>query len=200
MTRVLAINGSYRPGGVTDQAVEATVAAVEALGGEAEIIFLRDTPIEFCLNCRACTQEPGGEPGECVRGDGMRELIEKIERADAYILASPTNLGAVTAIFKRFMERLVAYCYWPWERNTPHLRKVKTLKKKAVLISSCAAPGIFGRLFYGTHKQLTVTAQTIGARSVGTLFSGLVSKEARPKVSGRAAARASALAAKLIKA
>ena len=62
MNRILAINGSYRDDGITDQTVEALAQAVEAGGAEVEIILLRDYPIGFCLNCRACTQQPGAAP------------------------------------------------------------------------------------------------------------------------------------------
>lgn len=108
----------------------------------------------------------------------MQQLIDKIERADCYILASPTNFGSVTAIFKRFMERLAVYAYWPWEMNGPQF----VPKKKALLVSSCAAPGIIGRWLFGTDKQLKLTAKTIGAEVVGTLFTGLVAKEQQPKL------------------
>lgn len=197
MTKILAINGSYRDDGVTDQAVEAAVKALQASGAEVEIILLREHPIEFCLNCRECSQQPGEAPGECVQHDGMQALIDKIEQADGYILASPTNFGSVTAIFKRFMERLVVYAYWPWDKNAPQSRKANAPKKKAVLISSCAAPGVFGRWLYGTHKQLKMTAQTIGANPVGALFLGLIAKEPHPRVSQRVQAKAKTLAAKL---
>lgn len=196
--RILAINGSYRDDGITDQAVEAAVQAAQASGAEVEIVLLREHPIEFCLNCRQCTQQPGDAPGKCVHHDGMQALVDKIEQADAYIIASPTNFGAVTAIFKRFMERLVVYAYWPWDKSTPQFRKSNAPQKKAVLISSCAAPGILGRWLYGTHAQLKTTAQTIGAKSVGTLFTGSIAKEPHLRVSQRVQERASALAAKLV--
>ena len=128
----------------------------------------------------------------------MGALISKIEQADGYIFASPTNFGSVTAIFKRFMERLLVYAYWPWDKNTPQFRKANTPKKKALLISSCAAPGILGRWLYGTHKQLRMTAQTIGADTVGELFIGLIAKEPRPRASEKVQAKAKALAARLV--
>ncbi len=103
---ILAINGSYRDDGVTDMTVAALQQALEDSGEQVEVVLLREYPIEFCLNCRECTQLSGAEPGECVHHDGMQALIKKIESADGYILASPTNFGSVTAIFKRFMERL----------------------------------------------------------------------------------------------
>ncbi|VAX32273.1 Iron-sulfur flavoprotein, partial [hydrothermal vent metagenome] len=57
MAMILAINGSYRNNGITDQTVGAMVQAVETAGAEAEHILLREYPIEFCLNCRVCTQK-----------------------------------------------------------------------------------------------------------------------------------------------
>jgi multimeric flavodoxin WrbA len=198
MSKILAINGSYRDDGINDQALEAAAQAVRASGAEVETVSLREYPIGFCLNCRECTQQPGTAPGRCVQHDGMQELVDKIEQADGYILASPTNFGSVTAVFKRFMERLVVYAYWPWDRDVPELRKAKAPKKKALLISSCAAPGIVGRWLYGTQKQLKMTAKTIGADTVGALSIGLIAKEAHPRLSQRVQARAKTLAARLV--
>lgn len=182
MIKILAINGSYRDDGITDQTVEALAQAAVAAGAEVETILLREYPIEFCTNCRACTQQPGAAPGECAIHDDMQALIDKIERADCYILASPTNFGSVTALFKRFMERLAVYAYWPWEMSGPQFRKAQAPKKKALLVSSCAAPGIIGRWLFGTDKQLKLTAKTIGAECVGTLFTGMIAKEQNPKL------------------
>jgi multimeric flavodoxin WrbA len=198
MTKILAINASYRNDGITDQTVETLVQAAETFGGEVEVVNLREHPIEFCLNCRECTQHPGEDPGCCVLRDGMQELIEKIEWADCYILASPTNCGSATALFKRFMERLVVYVFWSWGMNAPQYRKTNVPKKKAVLVSSCAAPGVLGRWFFGTRKQLKMTAKTIGAETVGTIFTGLISKESHPKIKTRVRRKTRQLAKKLI--
>jgi multimeric flavodoxin WrbA len=198
MTRILAINGSYRDDGITDQAVDAIVQAAQSGGAEVETVLLRDYPIEFCLNCRECTQQPGESPGMCVQQDAMHDLVNKIERADAYILAAPTNFGSVTAVFKRFMERLVVYAYWPWHMNAPQMRKANAPRKKAVLISSCAAPGILGRWFYSSSKQLKTTAKVIGADTVGILFTGLIAKQEHPTLSEKTRATAKSLALKLI--
>jgi len=191
MKKILAINASYRNDGITDQTVDTLIQAVETA-------HLREHPIEFCLNCRECTQKPGGTPGSCVLQDGMQELIEKIERADGYILASPTNFGSATALFKRFMERLVVYAFWPWDINAPLYRKANVQKKKAVLVSSCAAPGVLGRWFFGTRKQLKKTAKTIGADTVGIMFTGLIGKEPHPQITPRMRRKVQGLAKKLV--
>jgi len=197
MTRILAINGSYRDDGITDQAVMTVVQAAEAAGAEVEVIRLREYPIEFCLNCRECTQQPGSAPGQCIQHDGMAELVDRIEAADGFILASPTNFSAATALFKRFLERLIVYAYWPWAMHAPQLRKAGEPRKKAVLITSCAAPAILGRWVYSTRKQLQMTAKTIGAEPVGTLSIGMIAKQSHPALPTRAMKRAQALGRKL---
>jgi len=68
-------------------------------------------------------QKPGPNPEPCVQIDAMKEIVEKLERADALVLASPTNLGSVTSLFKRFMERLSVYAFWPWGAASPKYRK-----------------------------------------------------------------------------
>ena len=197
MTRLLAVNGSYRENGTIDQAVKLAVETASEAGVAMEVIHLRDFPIEFCRNCRQCTQVPGEAPAECVQQDRMRELIEKIEAADGYILASPTNFYSVTAVFKRFMERLVVYAYWPWGSNAPKLRK-KRATKRAVLIASSAAPGLMGRYLYTTLKQLKMTAETIGAKPVGSVFIGLMSQQEHPVLPEKVQKRLQSIVRKLV--
>ena len=161
--KVLIINGSYREDGITDQAIHAVRSAFEELSIDSEIINLRDQEIHFCLNFRECMQKLGSTPEPCIQYDAMKDIIAKIEAADAYVLAVPTNLGSATAIFKRFMERLAVYNYWPWGAMAPKYRKDDEPRKKALLISSSAAPGFLGRWLYGTSRQLKYTAKIIGA-------------------------------------
>ena len=121
--QVLIINGSYRKEGFTDLMLGIMKEQLEKAGITVETILLRETPIEFCLNCRNCTQTEGNMPGECAIDDGMRAVIEKLEAADGYIFASPTNYGTVTALFKRFLERMTVFGYWPWGTPAPVYRK-----------------------------------------------------------------------------
>lgn len=197
MKHLLAINGSYRPDGIIDQAVGAAVQAATSAGAHVEVVHLRDYPIEFCRNCRECTQQSGEAPETCVQNDRMQALIDKLEAADGYILAAPTNVYSVTAVFKRFMERQAVYAYWPWGAPAPQFRKPRATKK-AVLIASCAAPGLIGRLFYATLKQLKMTAKTIGAKPVGTTFVGLIAKQERTLLPQRTRKRVQRLVGKLV--
>ena len=195
--RILAINGSYRRDGITDQAVDELLAEASRRGAEVEHVHLRDYPIEFCRNCRECMRQPGDAPGRCVIGDGMADIVKKIEQADSLVFAAPTNFSAVTALFKRFMERLAPYGYWPWGTMAPIFRKARGPKKPAVVITSCAAPGLLGRLTYGTNQSLKVATKTVGGKIVGRMFMGLAAKEPAQELPARARNRAARLAPRL---
>ena len=71
-------------------------------------------------------------------------------------------------------------------------------KKPVVIISSCAAPGLLGRLTYVTNKNLRIAAKTIGGKVVGSMVTGLIAKKPEPSLPKRAQRRAKALAPKLV--
>ncbi|MFH1716170.1 MAG: flavodoxin family protein [Planctomycetota bacterium] len=113
--KVVGIVGSYRKGRTIDSAVSAVLEGAEAAGAKTKKIYLLDMRIEFCSNCRSCMQEKGGPArGKCVHNDDMDGILAEIDQADAIVLAAPVNVGNVTAIMKRFVERLAPYAYWPW--------------------------------------------------------------------------------------
>lgn len=132
----------------------------------------------------------------------MTKLIGKIEQSDALVLASPTNFGSVTAIFQRFIERLTVYGYWPWGQPAPKMRREISKRekaKKAMLISSSAAPNFIARWAFHTRKQLKLTARVIGATVVGTVNAGMMAQpQAEVVVSRHVKAKIQRLAHKLI--
>ncbi len=70
-------------------------------------------------------------------------------------------------------------------------------KKPALIVSSCAAPGLMGRLTYATNKSLRVAAETVGARVIGSMVTGLISQERKPDLPARSQRRAKRLAQRL---
>ena len=172
---VLLINGSYRPGGFTDQMLDLMAGRLEQGGFSVKRIVLREAPIEFCGNCRSCTQTEGPAYGHCVIDDAMGSLLEQIEAADGYVFASPTNFATVTALFKRFLERLVVYGYWPWGAPTPRYRKSPL--KPALCVTSCAAPALIGRFAYHTIGVMAQAARCVGASVVDTLMIGMIAQQ-----------------------
>ena len=57
--KIIAIVGTYRKGGVIDTAVDEILASAREADAEVSKVYLIDRHIEFCTNCRSCTQEPG---------------------------------------------------------------------------------------------------------------------------------------------
>lgn len=196
MKNVLAIVGSYRKGGMTDQLADAVLEGAAAGGAEVEKIYLLDKSISYCTNCRTCTQTPGEERGICPHEDDMAELLDRIESADSLIFAASTNYYNVTAMFRKFMERTVGYAHWPWGTPAPKVRKKKR-NKKAVVITTSAAPSFLGRIFFGSIRALKATAGVFGAKTVGSLYVGLSGQQPDMKPSEREIKKARRLGEKL---
>lgn len=186
---IVAIIASYRRGGIVDSAVAEMLRAAREHGAETHVIHLTEEHIEFCRNCRQCTQEPGELRGKCAQEDDLEVILEEIEAADAVVLASPVNCYNVTAIFRRFMERLIGAAYWPWGQNAPVVR-TKKRPRKAVLVASAAMPGFLIPLATGAARALRLTAAMLGARPVGRLWIGLAAQKAYQPLSARTLERA----------
>ena len=196
ITKVVAIVGSYRKGGTIDSAVEEVLKGAHENGAETVKFYLIDKHIEFCTNCRSCVQAPGEARGKCVQQDDLEPMLQEIEAADALVLASPVNCYNVTAIFRRFLERLLGYAYWPWGKAAPSGRNKRAVKK-AVLVASSAAPGIFIPIATGAARALRLAAAMLGARTVGKLWIGLIGDKPHHELSARNRERARRLGRKL---
>lgn len=102
--KVLAINGSPRKGGNTEQLVREVFKQIEPHGIETEIVQVGGLLLRGCSSCYGCFKT---RDGVCaIKTDRMNEFIAKANEADALILASPTYYGSVSAEMKAFMDRL----------------------------------------------------------------------------------------------
>jgi NAD(P)H-dependent FMN reductase len=174
---IVAIVGSYRKGGVIDTAVDEILRAAQDSGVQTTKIYLIDKHIEFCTNCRACVQNAGTVRGNCRHKDDLVEILDQVDFADGLVLASPINFYNVTAVTRRFMERLIVYGYWPWGSGAPKFRIAKS-GKKALLITSSAAPAFIGRFFFRSALgALKAISQCFGAEIIAKLYFGMVAQQ-----------------------
>jgi NAD(P)H-dependent FMN reductase len=127
----------------------------------------------------------------------MTALLDVLDRADGIILASPVNFFTVTALTKRFVERLVCGAYWPWGKMAPALRATHP-RRPALLVSSCAMPALLARLVTNVLRVLKSAAAALGARPVGSLIVGLAARSEHQPLSARTRRRARRLGRKLI--
>ena len=195
--KVVAVVGTYRKGRTIDNAVEEALRGAREAGAETEKIMLLDKCIEFCSNCRVCTQTAGPERGRCAIQDDMESILNVLDSADAYIFASPINFYSVTALMKRFIERLVCYGYWPW--GTYPKMRLKKGRKKALLITASACPAFIGRIaFRQTFGVLKAAAQCFGAGTIQTLYIGAAAREPQAALNETDKRRACAAGQKLV--
>jgi multimeric flavodoxin WrbA len=189
--KILGIVGSYRKNGIIDCMVTEVLSSAEALGATTNKIYLSDAHIEFCKNCRQCTQEPGVESGKCVHSDDFNAIMSEWKECDGLVVGAPVNFFNVTAVTRKFMERLACFSYWPWGQAGPKVRS-KVKGKRAVLITSAAMPAFMGRLFTGAPRALRLIAETMGAKPVKTIFIGLAAQKEHPVLSENAIRKAQA--------
>ena len=182
--KVTAIVGSYRKGGTVDTVVDTILSAAREAGAETSKIYLIDKHIDFCTNCRACTQEQGALRGVCPLEDDMGGILDALEKSDALVLGSSINFYTVTAVMKKFAERLLCYSFWPWGMLRPKIRKKKGDKHAVVVISS-AAPSIMTRLLTGTVKLMKDAAGMLGCRTIGVVTIGIAATAPKAKISPR---------------
>jgi multimeric flavodoxin WrbA len=195
--KVTAIVGSYRKQGAVDTAIDAILSSARQSGAETAKIYLIDRHIEFCTNCRSCTQEKGLRRGACPLADDMQSILEEIESSDGIVLGSSVNFYTVTAVMKKFVERLVCYAWWPWGMLSPKVR-AKEKSKRAVVVISSAAPSLMIRLRTGIVGLMKTAADMLGAETIGVLTIGIAARAQKQGISERALKKARLLGRKLV--
>lgn len=184
--RILAIMGTYRKGKFLDRAVSAFLDGAESAGAQIEKIYLVDQDIKYCDNCRGCTQAPIDVPlGVCHIHDDAEKLIKKIEEANGLILASPYNMGTVTAITKTFFERCAPFIFWPFgELRPPQARRKVDTKRFAVIFTSCTMPAFIGKIIApNVHRLMIKMAKGFGFGTISTKQLGFVPCTVNPSPS-----------------
>jgi len=127
----------------------------------------------------------------------MATILDKIDAADGLVIGSPVNFFTITAVTKQFMERLVCCAYWPWGAMAPKMRQTK-LTRKAVLVTASAMPATMGRVFTSAPRLLKITAKTLGAKPVGSIYQGFSAGEEDPKLSAGTIKKAARMARRLV--
>ncbi len=101
--KAVAINGSPRKGGNTEILLKKVLAPLVAAGWETEFIQLGGAPIRGCRACYHCFDAKDSRCGQ--KDDCFNECFEKMVRADAILLGSPTYFTDVSAEMKALLDR-----------------------------------------------------------------------------------------------
>ena len=100
---VVAINGSPRKGGNTETLLKTVLEPLAAAGWQTEMVQVGAKNIRGCIACGKCREK---QNLRCVvDNDIFNELMEKMVKADAIILGSPTYFADVSAEMKALLDR-----------------------------------------------------------------------------------------------
>ncbi len=102
MKNVLIISASPRKNGNSDILCHRFKEGAEEAGHQAELISLYEKNIEFCRACYACFRT-----GKCVLKDDMAEILEKMQKADVLVIATPTYFMTMNGKLKTAIDRFL---------------------------------------------------------------------------------------------
>jgi multimeric flavodoxin WrbA len=101
---VIAINGSPRKDGNTANSINVVLEELHREGIDTEIINLAGQTIRGCQFCGTCFRT---RDNTCaIENDIVNDIIEKIVKADAVILGSPTYFANITSEMKAVIDRI----------------------------------------------------------------------------------------------
>ena len=108
--KVLAVCGSPRRGN-TEWMLRRLLEEVAKVGGDTDLILLRELYIRGCDGCLAC--EAGGKErkGECRIQDDMQHMYSKLLEADCLVLGTPVYFEMLSGQLKTFLDRTCPI--WP---------------------------------------------------------------------------------------
>lgn len=102
--KAVAINGSPRKGGNTEQMLNIVLDTIKKSGTETKLIQIGGTNIHGCRGCWACAKIKNGK---CAFNDDiLNELLDEVYSADALILGTPSYFADMTPELKAFIDRV----------------------------------------------------------------------------------------------
>ena len=155
---VLGILGSPRRGGNAEVLLDKALDGALASGASVEKISLNELRIRPCQECGGCD-----DTGECVISDGMDTVYNKIDKADAVIVASPIFFGEVTAQTKAMIDRF--QCRWVGKYR---LKKDPAAGKKGAFL--CVSAWHKDEFFENAKRVIKIFFVVLGIAYIGDVW------------------------------
>jgi multimeric flavodoxin WrbA len=135
---IIAVCGSLRKESNTNKLVK---KIAEASGYEYEIIDLAGMDIRPCTGCGECMMNEGS----CIINDDMQPVYNKLMKADALVIGSPTYYMDISGAIKCFIDRSMPIFYRgvgpDYSPDLPVLGKRPLAGKPAVTVTTVAGAG-----------------------------------------------------------
>lgn len=98
---VLTIYGNPKEGGFVHGCLDFVSEHLGQRGAQVRRLHLKDQGIRDCTGCFTCLRT-----GTCPLPDGMNDVCQTIRDSDCLVIGCSVRNGNVTALYKRFLERI----------------------------------------------------------------------------------------------
>lgn len=102
--KIIAFNGSPRPGGNTEVLLNEALKPLREAGHDIRVFNLNSMNVRPCQDCGGCSAT-----GICIQEDAMTEIYDAVREADRIVLASPIFFYSVSAQTKAMVDRCQAF-------------------------------------------------------------------------------------------
>lgn len=160
--KILGISGSPRRGGNTEILLDEVLKGAKSAGLTVEKIALGELAFKPCQECGGCDNI-----GRCVILDDMAGVYNKVESADAVIIASPIFFGSLSAQTKMMIDRFQALWVKKYILKTPPR---SGRRRKGVIL--CAANSKKRKFFKNAESIVKNLFATLDIDYVEGLFCG----------------------------
>lgn len=99
--KIIVVSSTLRKGGNSDRLADEFAKGATDAGNSVERINIRDIDLKFCIGCLSCVNTR-----KCVLQDGMNELYDSVQNADALVFATPIYYYEMAGQLKTFLDRL----------------------------------------------------------------------------------------------
>lgn len=120
--KVLSIYGNPKDGGFVHGAVDTVSDHLAGRGVDVERIRLMDRKIAHCKGCFTCLAK-----GACVIDDDMTDICARIREADGLVVGCSVRNGHVTALYKKFYERITYTLNFPGDISDKYVLGVSAV-------------------------------------------------------------------------
>lgn len=104
--KIMAFVGSPRKRSNTDLLIDRVIEGAKSKTEvEVEKIYLYDADIKYCTACGKHTIMGGKQP--CPLKDDMEGILQRMEKADAFIFGSPNHGRTISAAMTTFIARMM---------------------------------------------------------------------------------------------
>lgn len=103
--RITLLNGNPDQGNTQfDTYLTTLTTTLVENGHEVSNLVLRDLEADFCTGCWTCWVKT---PGECLFIDDSHAVCRAVINSDLTIFASPVIMGYLSALLKKFMDKMI---------------------------------------------------------------------------------------------